>query len=337
MKSIQAHMVAGLALLLSATLSAASPNLEAQLETAERAQRGIVTFTGAHFQSCAPLLNPNANPVEAMRSAWGTSASYTRTNRCTDRRDANFNYVSFMNGSIHPNAGQLKSRRGKLNAFARLNCSGFVAGTLAAAGLNYFVDQESRTYSPTTHELRSVFNRDDTCFYKPELSREVSLLPGDIINVSAGHVVTIVSVGADPLGFNAIDRRSDCDRISASNFDFTIAHSSSNDKGSMSGVRIEEAKNASTSIIRKLAKYAKKFCKNRFSDGLEGRIDDVKVGERTYGVWPFQVKRDQVWALRRHHGDDKEGCQRSRAATRGASCLQTACRERVASESNWAF
>ena len=38
MKSIQAHMVAGLALLLSATLSAASPNLEAQLETAERAQ-----------------------------------------------------------------------------------------------------------------------------------------------------------------------------------------------------------------------------------------------------------------------------------------------------------
>ena len=40
MKSIQAHMVAGLALLLSATLSAASPNLEAQLETAERAQRG---------------------------------------------------------------------------------------------------------------------------------------------------------------------------------------------------------------------------------------------------------------------------------------------------------
>ena len=337
MKSIQAQIAAGLTLLLSATLSVASPSLEAQLETAERAQRGIVTFTGAHFQSCAPLLNPNAHPVETMRSAWGTSASYTRTNRCTDRRNANLNYVSFMNGSIHPNAGQLKSRRGKLNAFARLNCSGFVAGTLAAAGLNYYVDQESRTFSPTTHELRSVFNRNDTCFYKPQLSREVSLLPGDIINVSAGHVVTVLSVGADPLGFNAIDSRSDCNRISASEFDFVIAHSSSNDKGSMSGVRVEEAKNASTSIIRKLAKYAKKFCKNTFSDGLEGHIDDVKVGERTYGVWPFQMKRDQVWALRRHYGEDKEGCQRSRAATRGASCLQTACRERVTSESNWVF
>ena len=175
MKSIRAHIIAGLTLLLSATLSVASPSLEAQLETAERAQRGIVTFTGAHFQSCAPLLNPNVNPVDAVRSAWGTSASYTRTNRCTDRRNANLNYVSFMNGSIHPNAGQLKSRRGKLNAFARLNCSGFVAGTLAAAGLNYFVDQESRTYSPTTHELRGVFNRNDTCFYKPQLSRSEPL------------------------------------------------------------------------------------------------------------------------------------------------------------------
>ena len=83
MNSIQAHIVAGLAMLLSATLSAASPSHEAQLENAERAQRGIVTFTGAHFQSCAPLLNPNEEPVQVMRDYWGTDESYTRQNRCT--------------------------------------------------------------------------------------------------------------------------------------------------------------------------------------------------------------------------------------------------------------
>ena len=147
----------------------ADPSISNQVGTAQRAQDGITAFTGAHFQSCAPLLNANEEPVETMRDYWGEDESYTRQNRCTDRRNANFNYVSFMVGSMNPSAGQLKSRRGKLNAFARFNCSGFVAGTLAAAGLKYHQGQSSRTFSPTTHELRSVFKRSDTCFFKPEL------------------------------------------------------------------------------------------------------------------------------------------------------------------------
>ena len=315
----------------------ADPSTSSQLDTADRAQSGIVAFTGAHFQSCAPLLNPNEDPVETMRDYWGEDESYTRQSRCTDRRDANFNYVSFMVGSMNPSAGQLKSRRGKLNAFARFNCSGFVAGTFAAAGLKYHQDQSSRTFSPTTHELRSVFKRADTCFYKPELSQEKSLLPGDIINVSAGHVVTVLSVGEDPLGLKQVTRKSDCDDIKKSNLDFTIAHSSSNQKGDFSGVRVEEAKNASTSIIKRLAKYAKSFCRATFSSGLTGELDDVKVGEKTYGIWPFQVKRPQVWALRRHYGEAKPDCVQSIPQTRGKSCLRAACYDQVSETSYWSF
>ena len=313
----------------------ADPSTSSQLNTADRAQSGIVAFTGAHFQSCAPLLNPNEDPVETMRDYWGEDESYTRQNRCTDRRDANFNYVSFMVGSMNPSAGQLKSRRGKLNAFGRFNCSGFVAGTLAAAGLKYHQNQSSRTFSPTTHELRSVFKRSDTCFYKPELSRDRSLLPGDIINLSAGHVVTVLSVGDDPLGLKDVSRKSDCDSIKKSNLDFVIAHSSSNQKGDFSGVRVEEAKNASTSMMKKLAKYAKSFCRDTFSSGLTGTLPDVKVGEKTYGVWPFQIKRPQVFALRRHYGEAKPNCAESTPQVRGKSCLRSACYEQVRATSYW--
>ena len=315
----------------------ADPSVASQVDTAQRAQTGITAFTGAHFQSCAPLLNPNDDPVETMRDYWGTAESFTRSSRCTDRRNANFNYVSFMVGSVNPSAGQLKSRGGKLDAFARFNCSGFVAGTLAAAGLKYHQGQSSRTFSPTTHELRSVFKRSDTCFYKPELSKVKSLLPGDIINVSAGHVITVLSVGEDPLGFKAVTQKSDCDNIKRSNLDFVIAHSSSNQKGDFSGVRVEEAKEASTSIIRKLAKYAKDFCHAKFRSGLSGKLDDVKVGDKTYGVWPLQVKRPQVWALRRHYGAAKANCTQSVPQTRGKACLKSACYQQVEATSYWSF
>ena len=88
------------------------------------------------------------------------------------------------------------------------------------------------------------------------------MLPGDIINVSYGHAVRVLSVGDDPLGLSKIKKKSDCNDISQKNFDFTFVHSTSNNKTEgRNGVLVENAKNSTTSIIGKLAKYTEKLCK----------------------------------------------------------------------------
>ena len=104
MKSIQAHIVAGLAR-FSRPHYRPQPNLEAQLETAERAQ-GIVTFTGAHFKA-APLLNPNANPVRRCEMPGGPPRAI-RVQIAARPTGCKFQLLSFMSGSIHPNAGRQK-------------------------------------------------------------------------------------------------------------------------------------------------------------------------------------------------------------------------------------
>ena len=62
MKSIQAHIAAGLAVLLSATLSAASPSFEAQLETAERAQRGDCDIYGRSLSELRATAQSECRP-----------------------------------------------------------------------------------------------------------------------------------------------------------------------------------------------------------------------------------------------------------------------------------
>ena len=43
------------------------------------------------------------------------------------------------------------------------------------------------------------------------------MLPGDIINVSYGHAVRVLSVGDDPLGLSKIKKNLDCNDISQKN------------------------------------------------------------------------------------------------------------------------
>ena len=60
---------------------------------------------------------------------------------------------------------------------------------------------------------------------------------------------------------------------------------------------MENAKNSTTSIIGKLAKYAEKLCKKKFKkDGFKGTIKDQDVGTDSIGWGWFSVKRDRVFS-----------------------------------------
>ena len=232
-----------------------------QIENSKLLLHGLIKFTGSHFQSCMPLLKYDDDPVDILKDFWNSEESLTKSRQCYDRRNDNFNYVSFSwnKGSLEPTAGQLKLDGGSLDAFERFNCSGFVAGIMAASGFKYSQSQSDLGYSPTTEYIHKEFKSEDSCFFRPEISKEMSLLPGDLINVSAAHVVMVYTVGKDPLGLKNIKKKSQCENISKKNFDFTIVHSSSEDKGDFSGVRIEEASKASTNLIKKLEGYTQNF------------------------------------------------------------------------------
>ena len=190
-----------------------------------------------------------------------------------------------IKGSFEPDAGRLKNSNGKINALQRFNCSGFLAATMSAAGHKYYESQNDRFYSPRTHDVYKDFKRDNSCFFKPKISKKESILPGDILNTSYGHTIRILTVGKDPLGIKGVSKKSDCKKISHKRFNFTFAHSTSNDKTpGKNGVLVEEAKNSTTNIVKKLAGSLQDLCKAKFKKGtFKGTVKDKKTGERKVG------------------------------------------------------
>lgn len=303
--------------------------LASEREQSASFQRAMVSVAGSHFQSCAPMLYPNEPSKRMIRKFYGLEKSYTEPNQCRDRRSENLNYVSFGTGSYEPYAGRLALEEEQVNAFQRFNCSGFVAATMAAGGHKYYRGQESLDFSPRTHEINDIFNRADSCFYKPTLSKRVSLLPGDVINTSYGHVIRVLTVGKDPLGLRKIKRKSDCDKMKKRDLDFTFAHSTSIEKdGLKSGVRIEAAANATTSLVLKLVRLAKQMCKDNFEDGqIKGKIDDTQIGTKKVKFGPFTMIQDVHFSLRRHLGSTDAECSFEPAPVKGQSCLSESCFE----------
>lgn len=295
------------------------------------AQRAMAMVTASHFQSCAPLLRPDENPREVMKQFFGKPESHTVPSKCSDRRSADFDYVSFAKGSFEPDAGRMEVSGGQVNAFQRYNCSGFLAATMAAGGHKYFRSQKSRDLTPRTHEIAEVFKRSDSCFVKPKLSQTASLLPGDVINVSHGHVIRILSVGPDPLGLGRVKSAGDCSKIKPENMDFIFVHSTSDESsGLKSGVRVESAKNASTSLVRRLGQLTREMCEERFKDGkVVGTLPDKKIATTTIGVWPFDEDKDQIFSLRRHVGAGVPECNFEPLSVRGSGCVAKSCYQSV--------
>lgn len=314
----------------SSNLNSEAMNLSAsrkEVSASKDMKDDIVKVLGAHFQSCAPILNPSKDVRDILDDYFNEKESYS-TDSCKDRRKDDLRYISFGTGSIKPNAGLLQESGGRVDALERFNCSGFVAATMTAGGLKYYKGQIDKFFSPRTHEIADIFKKSDSCFFKPKLSKNASLLPGDIINVGHSHAIRILTVGKDPLGLNQVKDKSDCKDISKKDLDFTFAHSTSRDKSDgVSGVRVEEARKSGISLIGKLVDSVRDMCKDKFKGGkIKGKLKDKKVGEKSFG--PF-IKKDQIFSLRRHFGKSKDSCSYSAPKVKGEECIDSACYEKV--------
>ncbi|MEN9824843.1 MAG: hypothetical protein RI953_588 [Pseudomonadota bacterium] len=295
-----------------------------EISFSKQMQNDIARVMGAHFQSCAPLLHPGMD-VKTILNKYFDEIDDNLSKKCIDRRNDDLRYVSFGKGSLDPNAGLLQEINGKIDALARFNCSGFVAATMTAGGLKYFKGQTSKFYSPRTHEIADIFKRQDSCFFQPTLSKAMSILPGDILNVGHSHTVRVYSIGADPLGLGRIERKSDCEKISKKDLDFTYAHSTSRDKTEgVTGLRVENAKERGASIIETLLNAVRTMCRENFKDGdVAGVIEDKKVGEKEFAGG--LVKYDQIFALRRHIGTSNKSCTFNAPEVKGERCIQDKC------------
>jgi hypothetical protein len=264
-----------------------------ELESSRMALRGIVRYVGAHYQSCAPLLDPELPPDQVMIDHYAQPTSYTDPASCVDRRDADFRYLTFGNifedqgsgdpgeVSLDPNAGRMRLYQGELDSFVRVHCTGALAGSVAAADMKYHVGQTAKGYSPNTNDIETLIATGQHCFYNPPMTRDFSLLPGDIINVSAAHAVRVYEIGDDPLGLKQVQSIDDCDEIFKENLDFTFMHSTSCDF--YSGVHFQHTSNSTPNLIGKLAKAVRQMCRDNYNNGdIAGELPVLDLGEREF-------------------------------------------------------
>jgi hypothetical protein len=308
---------------------------ELQLESARMALDGIIRYVGAHYQSCAPLLNLDQTPSQALVDHFGLPASHTVDGHCVDRRDADFRYLSFLTSfedlsavdgeySLDPAAGRMALVDGELDSFRRVHCTGALTGTIAAGDMKFHVGQTDKSYSPNTTELEELIQEGDHCFVSPTMTKSFSLLPGDIINVSAGHAVRVFRVGADPLGLGRVQTVEDCEGIRKRDLDFHFVHSSSNDV--YSGVHfLHTSDPEAPSLIRTLVTAVRQMCRESFDDGdIRGEIPHLYLGNREFmnGL----IVRERHFRVLRHVGPRVAECAwQPGVPVRGDGCLQQSC------------
>lgn len=312
---------------------------ELQLESSRMALDGIVRYVGSHYQSCAPLLYLDLLPTKAMEDHFGLPTSHTYYDRCVDRRDADFRYLTFGNifedigdladgeTSLDPNAGRMRLHDGEIDSFLRVHCTGALAGSVASGNMKYYVGQTKRDYSPNTIELETLIRDEEHCFVSPTMTRDLSLLPGDIINVSAGHAVRVFQIGEDPLGLKRVETVEDCDSIRRRDFDFYFVHSSSTDL--YSGVHFQHTSGDTPSLIGTLADAVRQMCRESFVDGdIRGELPHLYLGDREFlgGL----VVKEMHFRVLRHVGPRVPECVWDpEMPVRGDDCLRETCYDEV--------
>ena len=316
------------------------PWKQQQLEASNQGLEGIVSYVASRYQSCAPLIYLDETPTDALIEHFELPGSHTVEGACVDRRNADFRYLSFVNGiedvsivdgeySLDPNAGRLGLFEGEIDSFLRVHCSGALAGTMAAGDMKYHAEQTDQSYSPSTSELEELIEAGDHCFFSPTITRDFSLLPGDIINVSSGHAVRVYQIGEDPLGLGQVESVDDCDDIRKRDLDFHFVHSTSNDF--YSGVHFMHTGDRDTPrLLRNLVTAVREACREGFNDGdINGVLPHLYLGDREYlgGL----IVREQHFRVLRHVGSQVPECMwEPPVSVRGEGCLQATCFEEVA-------
>lgn len=106
-----------------------------------------------------------------------------------------------------------------------IDCSGFVTGAFRRMGLNMFPNQKFNPDNVNTAALNTNARRSNSCLRFTEATREVSIVPGDIINIGSNHVIMVDQIGSDPLGLKKHLKNNSCNRLTKDDFDFEFLHS----------------------------------------------------------------------------------------------------------------
>jgi hypothetical protein len=187
-----------------------------------------------------------------------------------------------------------------------IDCSGFVTTSVLAGGLRLKQNVSSKA-AQSGGVSASMFADPSgnglTCFNRLASTKTEDLRSGDII-ANTGHVVLVDKVNADPFGIAGAKTAADCDKVTASNFKFTIIQSSASKGGiGMNRYLASDFLAGYSAMNSGLVAYAKSFCRVRLG------LDPVTTLANTSKA---VVIRNQGGAA----------CTDTRIALTGESCLQ---------------
>lgn len=184
-----------------------------------------------------------------------------------------------------------------------VDCSGYVAASIAVSGLRYkpglvtkpiYANQSASKYIDSA---KSGFS----CFENVTLTPAVSIKEGDIVGVS-GHVVAVDKIGADPFGLKNVNSVDDCANLNYRNFDIVIAQSSPSKNGiGMNKYEVRDYINESGKMKTAFVEMGKQACLAKFQN------KNIKPAS-------------SAWGFVRHKGT--ADCVAERAVLEGESCTR---------------
>ncbi|WP_127717931.1 hypothetical protein [Halobacteriovorax sp. HLS] len=191
-----------------------------------------------------------------------------------------------------------------------IDCSAFISLALGSQGLKVSkTDDKFKRYT-TTGFAGAAQSSKNSCLKSPVFSEEKSIIPGDIINYRASHVVMIDAVGEDPLGIDKFSKTSNCGAITIDAFDFTYIHSGlTGGNYGPSRVHVSAHNGSSSTMFNNLVQLARKACAKK-----------VK-GEKELGSASKLHSSNARFGLLRHQSDDPRCRTDKKVKIEGQSCI----------------
>ena len=191
-----------------------------------------------------------------------------------------------------------------------IDCSAFISLALGSQGLKVSkTDTKYKRY--TTTGMSGTSKSSNSCLKSPKFSSDKTIIPGDIINYRASHVVMIDAVGDDPLGIKKHSKTNTCSSITIEDFDFTYIHSGlTGGNYGPSRVHIKAHNGQSTAMFNNMMALARKSCAKSIKEA-EGVNSAAKIHSS-----------DSRFGLLRHQSDDPNCRTEKKVKIEGQSCIE---------------
>jgi len=199
---------------------------------------GAYKIMAVKFQSCKVLgqaygLNSDKK-INSFMSSLKKSGEHPET-------DMNSSCGSYTNGGVkYKLGGVIGMKNGTMTGIKnKVDCAAFISAAFAASGLKMSSARSDNEYKRSTHGITGDFKAGNSCLQRPSgASLDEVVVPGDIANIEANHVIMVDKVGKDPFGIktllHAVEENkmtkeaalAACKSLDRKDFDLTIIHSS---------------------------------------------------------------------------------------------------------------